>query len=259
VVQLWERLNTFFNLDLIQFYVNKPETSASSRCNPETQQRALGISMSRCFRAAPGLCPELVVLPCSMCPLTHLVLSLGHSTLYFHTQRASLPWFPRPSATGQLTWSIRFPLKFLKYFRCNEINLKKDDSSALAFPPNYHLPLFSSDLLRLKPLSHQAIPIYVSEININGWPFSTRKALHSNAGPHWCQGGNNSCVISIKSAFSCQNSDPSSEYSATVPPRAASNLYSTRFSSSTVSTLQASALPRTICLLRIRLTLQFST
>lgn len=85
MVQLWECLNTFFNLDLIQFYVNKIETFANSRCNPETQKRVLGTSMSRSFRAAPGFCPELVVLPRSKCPLPNLVLSLEHSTVFPHT------------------------------------------------------------------------------------------------------------------------------------------------------------------------------
>lgn len=111
-------------------------------------------------------------------------------------------------------------------------------------------------MLRLKPLSHQVIPICVSEININQRPFSAHKALHWNAGPHSCQGCNNSSFISIKSAFSCQNSNFFFEYSATIPLGAASNLSSTCFSSCTVSLLQPPALPGIIYLLKIQPTSQ---
>lgn len=150
MVQIRECLNTSSHLDLTQFYVNRTETFANSRCNPETQQRALGISVSRTFRAAPGLCPELVVLPRSKCPLPNLVLSLGHPTLYFHIQCASSPWFPRPSATGELTRSIWFPCKVLKYFRCNEINLKKMTALPNPFPLIITWILFSGWFAEIK-------------------------------------------------------------------------------------------------------------
>lgn len=167
------------------------------------QERELGISMSHSFRAAPGLCPELVVLPWSKCPLPTLALSLGHQhQISTHNVPAVISW---TLCTRELTRSTWFPCKFFKHSGCNERRNKKD--SSLSFPPNYHLPLFWADLLRLKCLSHQVIPICVPEININQWPFSAHKAQHSNAGPHWCQGDSNSSFISIKSAFSCQNSN----------------------------------------------------